>query len=67
MKGIARARSVAIPGSGEAFFDALPQCRDVGSEVVHVLRSKRSLELYNLPVHVLQLVVRTIRSALEFG
>jgi hypothetical protein len=67
MKGIARARSVAIPVSRKAFLDALPQGRNIGSQVVHVLRAKRSLELYNLPVHVFQLFCATLRSALEFG
>ena len=69
MKGIRlrTTRSVDIPVSGQALLDALPQGRHVGSQVVHVMRAKRSLELDDPSVHVFQLFFRAIRFVLEFG
>jgi hypothetical protein len=45
-------RTVDIPVSGEALLDALPQGSHISGQIIHMIRAKRSLELYDPSVHV---------------
>jgi hypothetical protein len=60
-------RGIDVPASDEALLDTLTQGRNVGSQVVHILRAKRSLELDDLSVHLFERLLRAIHSAPELG